>query len=147
MDGWICSNAAICSFITLLFICIKLHQILFQFSTINLAQALGINIFERDYWNLKNPILSKDINLQYTKFIVDKRDNNWCNKEKDFFGTTIFKKISYLRFFFNLVVKESFVPKCTFSINFRSRMKFWHRIHLVDDYCQQFFKYLIIYFR
>ena len=58
-------NAVICSLITLFFKCIKLHQILSQFSTINLAQALDINIFERDYSNLNNPIPSKDINLQY----------------------------------------------------------------------------------
>ena len=47
------------------FKCIKLHQILSQFSTINLALALDINIFERDYSNLNNPIPSKDINLWY----------------------------------------------------------------------------------
>ena len=58
-------NAVICSLITLFFKCIKLHQILSQFSTINLAPALDINIFERDYSNLNNPIPSKDINLQY----------------------------------------------------------------------------------
>ena len=58
-------NTVICSLITLFFKCIKLHQILSQFSTINLAQALDINIFERDYSNLNNPIPSKDINLQY----------------------------------------------------------------------------------
>ena len=58
-------NAVTCSLITLFFKCIKLHQILSQFSTINLAQALGINIFGRDYSNLNNPIPSKDINLQY----------------------------------------------------------------------------------
>ena len=45
------------------FKCIKLHQILFQFSTINLALALGINIFEIDYSNLNNPIPSKDIKV------------------------------------------------------------------------------------
>ena len=58
-------NAVIYSLITLFFKCIKLHQILSQFSTINLAQALDINIFERDYSNLNNPIPSKDINLWY----------------------------------------------------------------------------------
>ena len=35
--------------------------------------------------------------------------------------------------------KESFAPKCTFSIKFRSQMKLCHRIDLVDDYCEQFF--------
>ena len=78
-------NAVICSLITLFFKCIKLHQILFQFFTIKLAQALDIkksktiwtffygwvqlpqviNIFGRDYSNLHNPIPTKDINLQY----------------------------------------------------------------------------------
>ena len=58
-------NAVICSLITLFFKCIKLHQILSQFSTTNLALALDISIFERDYSNLKNPIPSRDINLWY----------------------------------------------------------------------------------
>ena len=58
-------NAVICSLITLFLNSIKLHQIKSQFSTINLAQVLEINIFGRDYSNLNNPIPSKDINLQY----------------------------------------------------------------------------------
>ena len=58
-------NAAICILVTLFFKCIKLHQILSQCSTINLAQVLSINIFGRDYSNLNTPIPSKDINLQY----------------------------------------------------------------------------------
>ena len=58
-------NAAICSLITLFFKCSKGHQILPQFSTINLTQVMHINIFGRDYLNLNNPIPSKDINLQY----------------------------------------------------------------------------------
>ena len=58
-------NAVICSLITLFFECIKLHQILSQFSTINLAQVLDINIFGRYYSNLNNTIPSKDIDLQY----------------------------------------------------------------------------------
>ena len=56
-------NAVICSLITLFFRCIKLHQILSQFSTINLAQVLDINIFGRDYSNLNN--LYQIYNLQY----------------------------------------------------------------------------------
>ena len=47
-------NAVICSLITPFFKCIKLHQILSQFSTINLAQVLEIIIFGRDYSNLSN---------------------------------------------------------------------------------------------
>ena len=116
-------NAVICSLITLFFKCIKLHQILSQFSTINLAQALDINIFERDYSNLNNPIPSKDINLQYTRFIVENRDNIWCNKKEGLFWHYIFKKNFLPRIFFNLVPKDSFAPKSTFSINFRSQMK------------------------
>ena len=117
-------NAVICSLSTRFFKCIKLHQILSQFSTINLAQALDIKIFERDYSNLNNPISSKDsISGTYLRFIVENRDNFWCNKKKDSFGTTLKKQMSYLGFFFNLVLKESFAPKCTFSIKFRSQMK------------------------
>ena len=70
------------SLITLFSKCIKLHQILSQFSTINLAQALDINIFERDYSNLNIPIPSKDINLWY---IVENRDNILCNKKEGLF--------------------------------------------------------------
>ena len=47
------------------FRCIKLHQILSQFSSRNIEQVRDINIFGRDYSNLNNPISSKDINLQY----------------------------------------------------------------------------------
>ena len=56
-------NAVICSLITLFFKCIKIHQILSQFSTVNLALALDINIFKGDSSNLNNPIPSKYINL------------------------------------------------------------------------------------
>ena len=59
-------NVVICSLITLFFKCIKLREILSQFSTINLAQVLDINIFGGGYSNLNNPIPSKDINVQYT---------------------------------------------------------------------------------
>ena len=58
-------KAVICIPVTLFFKCIKLHQILSQCSTINLAQVLSINILGRDYSNLNTPIPSKDINLQY----------------------------------------------------------------------------------
>ena len=47
-------NALTCSLITLFFKCIKLHQILFLFSTIYHAYVLEINIFGRDYSNLYN---------------------------------------------------------------------------------------------
>ena len=83
-------NAVIFSLITLSFKYIKLHQILSQFSTINLAQVLSINIFGRDYSNLNNPIPSKDVNLQYTRFIVENRDNIWCNKKEGLFWHYIF---------------------------------------------------------
>ena len=48
-------NVVICSLITLVFKCLKLHQILSQLSTINLAQVLEINIFGTYYSNLNNP--------------------------------------------------------------------------------------------
>ena len=35
----------------------------------------------------------------YTRFIVENRDNVWCNKKVELFGTTFLKKISYLGFF------------------------------------------------
>ena len=47
-------NALTSSPIRLFFKCIKLHQILSLFSTINLAYVLEINIFGRDYSNLNN---------------------------------------------------------------------------------------------
>ena len=47
-------NALTCSPITIFFKCIKLHQILSLFSTINLAYALEINIYGRYYSNLSN---------------------------------------------------------------------------------------------
>ena len=117
-------NAAICILITLFFKCIKLHQILSQFSTINLARALGINIFGRDHSNLNNPIPSKNINLQYTRFIVENRDNISCNKKEGLFWHYIFLKNILTWTFFNLVPKEPFATKYTFSIYFRSQMKF-----------------------
>ena len=108
-------NGVICSLITLFFKCIKLHQILLQFSTVNLAQVLDINILRRDYSHLNNPISST-----YTRFIVENRDNIWWNKKEGLFWHYIFLKNILPRIFFNLVPKESFAPKCTFSIKFRS---------------------------
>ena len=94
-----------------------MHQTaLAQFSKINLAQALDINIFERDYSNLNNPIPSKDINLQYTRFIVENRDNIWCNKKEGFFWHDIFQTNIVPRISFDLVPKEFFAPKGPFSI-------------------------------
>ena len=75
-------NVVICSLITLLFKCIKLHQILSQFSTINLAQALDINIFERDYPNLNNPIPSKDINLWYIQKVYCREQRQHLMQQK-----------------------------------------------------------------
>ena len=94
-------NAVICSLITLFFKCIKLHQILSQFSTINLAQALDINIFERDYSNLNNPIPSKDINLQYIYKVYCREQGQHLmqQKRRTLLALHFFKKISYLGFF------------------------------------------------
>ena len=108
-------NVVICSLITLFYKCIKLHQILSQFSTINLAQELGINIFRGDYSNLNNSILSKDINLQYTRFIAENTNKIWCNKKKDSFGTTFSKNHILPRIFLNIVPKESFAPSVHFQ--------------------------------
>ena len=55
----------------------------------NLPKALGISIFGSDYSNLKNPIPSKDINLQYTRFIVENRATSDATKKKDSFGINI----------------------------------------------------------
>ena len=104
-------NAVICSLITLFFKCIKLHQILSQFSTINLAQALGISIFGRDYSNLNNPISSKDVNLQHTSFAVENRDNICCNKTERLFWHYIFKKNILPRIFFKFSAKRVFSPQ------------------------------------
>ena len=75
------------------FKCIKLHQILSQFSTITLVQALNINIFGRDHLNLNNPIpslLKMLIFNTYTRLIVENRDNIWCNKKEELFWHCIF---------------------------------------------------------
>ena len=79
--------------VTIFFKCIKLRQILSQFSTKNLVQAPDVNIFARDYANFNNPIPSKDISPSYTRFIVENNDNIWCNKRKDYFGTKLLKKV------------------------------------------------------
>ena len=118
-------NAVICSLIALFFKCIKLHQILPQFSTINLALALDINIFERDYSNLNNPIPSKDINLWYIYKVYCREQGQHLmqQKRRTLLALHFLKKYPSQDFFLNLVPKESFAPKCTFSINFRSQMK------------------------
>ena len=98
------------SLITLFSKCIKLHQILSQFSTINLAQALGINIFGRDYSNLNNPILSNDVDLQYARLIIENRDNIWCNKKEWLFWHYIFKTNILPRIFFWFSAKRVLWP-------------------------------------
>ena len=77
----------------------KLHQILSQFSTINLVQALDINIFGRDYSNLNNLILSKDINLHIQGLLQRIGTTSDATKKKDSFGTTFSKKLPYLGLF------------------------------------------------
>ena len=64
------------------FKCIKLHQILFQFSTINLAQALDINSFEGDYPNLNNPIPSIDIILWYISKVYCREQGQHLMQQK-----------------------------------------------------------------
>ena len=99
-------NAVICGLSKDFFKCIKLHQILSAFSTINTAKALDINIFERDYANLNYPIPSKDINLQciykvyckeYGQHLIQQERRTLTTR------TTFYKKMSYLGIFFNLV--------------------------------------------
>ena len=138
-------NAVICSLITLFFKCLKMHQILSQFSTINLALALDINIFERDSPNLNNPIPSKDINLWqiYKVYYREQKQHLMQQKRRTLLALHFKEKYPTQDFFFNLVPKESFAPKCKFSIKFRNQMKLWHRIDLLGDYCEQFFKYHI----
>ena len=108
-------SVVICSLIMLFYKCIKLHPILSQFSTIILAQALGINISGGDYSNLKNPILSKDINIQYTRFIAEYTDIIWCNKKEGLFWHYIFKKISYLGLFLISCQKNLLPPSIHFQ--------------------------------
>ena len=97
------------------FKCIKLHHILSQFSTINLAQALGLNNFGKDYSNLNTPIPSKDINLQYTRFIVENRDSIWCNKKEGLFWHCIFKKNILTRIFLIQCRKSLLSPSVHFQ--------------------------------
>ena len=63
------------------------------------------------------PFVTILISSTYTRFIVENRDNILCNKNKDSFGTTFLKKNILLRSFINLMLKVSFSPKGTFSIN------------------------------
>ena len=83
------------------FKCIKLHQILSLFSTMNLAYVLETNIFGKDYWNLNNLFQST-----FKRFLVENRDNIWYNKKGNVLALN-FKKMSFLGYF--LVPKESFV--------------------------------------
>ena len=108
-------NVVIFSLIILFYKGIKLHPILSQFSTIILAQELAINIFGGDYSNLKNPVLSKDINIQYTRFIAENTDIIWCNKKEGLFWHYIFKKISYLGFFLISCQKNLLPPSVHFQ--------------------------------
>ena len=88
-------NAVICSLITLIFKCIKLHQIFSQLSTINLPQAQDINILERDYSNLNNPIPSKDINLWYIYKVYCREQGQHLmqQKKRTLLALHFFKKI------------------------------------------------------
>ena len=56
------------------------------------------------------------MNRTYTRFTVENRDNILGNKREGLFLHYIFKKISYLGLFFNLVPKQFFAPKGTISI-------------------------------
>ena len=97
-------NAVICSLITPFLNSIKLHQIQSQFSTI---------IFP-----------SKDINLQYiNKVYYREQGQDLMQQKRRALLALHFKKNVRPRVFFNLVPKESFVSKCTFSIKFRRQMK------------------------
>ena len=94
------------------FQCIKLHQMLSQFSTRNLAQALDNNIFERDYSNLNNPIPSKDINSLHIQSLLQRiGTTSDAEKKKDSFGTTFLKKYSTQDFFFLFSAKRVLCPQ------------------------------------
>ena len=51
------------------------HQMLPLFSTINLVYVLKIDISGRDYSNFPKVLISS----KYSRFIVENRDNIWCN--------------------------------------------------------------------
>ena len=110
-------NAVICSLNTRFFKCIKLHQILSQFSTINLAKALDINIFGRDYSNSNNPIPSKDINLQYICKVYCREQGQHLMQQKirTFLARHFFKKYTTQEFF-KFSAKRVF---CSPSVNFK----------------------------
>ena len=100
------------------FKCIKLHQILSQFSTMNLAQALDINIFERDYLNFNNPISSKDISIwyMYKVYCREQGQHLMQQKRKTLVALHFFKKISYLGFFLkNQCQKSPLTPSVQFQ--------------------------------
>ena len=109
-------NVAICSLNTLFFKYIKLHQMLSQFSTINLAQVLEINVFGRDYSNLNN--IFQRVNLQYIykDYCREYGQHMMQQKRRSLLALHFFLKNILPRIFFNLVLKESFAPKGTFSI-------------------------------
>ena len=100
-------NAVICSLTTLFVKCIKLRQILSQFSATNIAQVLDINILGRDYSDLNNPIPSQDINLQYIQKVYCREQGQHLMQRK---GRTLLalhflKKTILPRIFFHLVPK------------------------------------------
>ena len=126
-------NAVICSLVTLFFKSIKLHQILSQFSTINLAQALGIISFDEIIQISIIPSLSKIlISIQGLLWRIGTTSN--VTKRRTLLALHFLKNILPW-IFFSLLPKESFAPMCTSSINFRNQMKLSHRIDLVDAYC------------
>ena len=105
-------KAVICSLITRFFKCIKLHQILSQFSAINPAGVLDINTFGRDHSNLKNPIPSKDVNLQYicTVYIREQGQYLMQQKRRTHLALHFFKKHP-TQDFFQFSVKRILCPK------------------------------------
>ena len=105
-------NFVICSLIKLFFKCIKLHLIWSQFFTINFAQVLDIQIA------IVPSLLKLLISSTYTRWQIGTTSD--ATKKEGLFWHNIFKKNILPRVFFNLVPKESFAPKCTFSIKFRS---------------------------
>ena len=84
---------------------------------------MDINIFERDYSNLNNPIPSKDINLWYIYNVYRREQRQHLMQQKRTLLALHFKKSILPRIFFNLRPKDSFAPKCTFLIKCRSQMK------------------------
>ena len=138
-------NAAICSLITLFLKCIKLYQIFSQFSTINLAQVLDINIFGRDYSNFNNLIPSKDVNLQYIYKVYCREKRQHLVQQKRTLLALHFLKKYPTWGFFKFSAKRVFCPQV--HIFSKVQMKLRHKIELVDDYCEQRFKYFKYYWQ